>query len=207
MEATLRVWRDNKKKGPALRLVFVVDVSLAMQAGSRLELVTDATDVIGDTLGDGDELSVVAFNDKVKWVERGLPVSKAKRAALKENLKGVLCNPAGPRSALYQALAEATTYLNGSRKEGTTAAVVVVADRSDLRPGTKTAQDLLAQLALGKPTDAPIFAFVCGSDVGQTDLLKTKTGAELTDVAKASKGASRLAVPSEIRKRIFELAD
>src|SRR5262245_12335936 len=67
LEGVLGLWRKHKKPS---RVVLVMDTSGSMQAMRKMESAQDAARELVDSLTDRDQLSLLAFSDRLAWVHK-----------------------------------------------------------------------------------------------------------------------------------------
>ncbi len=111
LENVLPVYMDmrGKKEIPKMSITLVIDHSGSMSGGngqvSKLTLAKEAAQKAVDTIREGDEINVIAFDDKYEWVVKG--GSGSNKEEVKEKISGIQIQGG---TSIYPALKEAYEY-------------------------------------------------------------------------------------------------
>ncbi|WVZ95283.1 LOW QUALITY PROTEIN: hypothetical protein U9M48_041068 [Paspalum notatum var. saurae] len=110
-----------------LDLVTVLDVSSSMQ-GDKLALVKRAMGFLVDSLGPGDRLSFVAFNDYGRRLIPLTRMSEDGKAAAKRAVESLVASGC---TAIRDGLDQAAMVLDGRRHKNAVASVILLSDGQD----------------------------------------------------------------------------
>jgi Ca-activated chloride channel family protein len=111
MTACIKAWHKYKKRA---HIVLVLDSSYKMNFNSNLFRAQDGAGEIIDNLDGGDWISILTFNDELKWVENGLTLraeedrAREDKEALKKKLERL---EAKGKRRLFDAVKEAHEHL------------------------------------------------------------------------------------------------
>lgn len=170
VKALLQLWVKQKKHA---NVVLVIDVSNSM-FGQELEAAKSGAGQLVDLLGDDDRVSLLAFSDHLHWLAQGLQLAtdrpRAHAAIDALHIDGM--------TSLYDAIAEAGSYLTAHPSPDMITAMVVLSDGEDT--SSKLTYPALQQQLRGAAGDAVrVFTIGYGPDAKQ-DLLK-----EIAETTKA----------------------
>jgi Ca-activated chloride channel homolog len=172
------LWKNNKK--PA-QIIIVMDTSGSMRLEGRMTNAKAGAKQLVSMLSDQDEVSLLAFSDKVTWVIKdGLNVGKD-RAKINEQIDSLI--PAG-ETALYDAIQEGYKQLSSNAKPGYATALVVLTDGEDNKSGlglNNLTQNVKIDL---EKRPIRVFTIAYGSDAKEDVLKKISDATE----AKSYKG-------------------
>lgn len=172
VHAALTLWEQHKKHSD---VVLALDVSGSMKEGGKWDAARAGAKAFLQLLGDQDHVSVVAFNDTVRWVTRDQPLRDV-RDALLQQLDGMFADGG---TALYDAIGGGLTHLRERRAQGRIQAVVVLSDGDDRdsRINLKALQAMLR--ADGESAGIRVFTIGYGKDSKESVLkdIAERTGA------------------------------
>src|SRR5262245_7855619 len=140
LEGVLGLWRKHKKPS---RVVLVMDTSGSMQAMRKMENAQDAARELVESLSDRDQLSLLAFSDRLAWVHKeAVRMDAAGKKKATDSINDLV--PRG-ETALYDATAAAYRHLLDNPSPGTISAVVVLTDGEDNK-SRATLDELIEQI-------------------------------------------------------------
>jgi Ca-activated chloride channel family protein len=189
IQAALKLWKANKK--PA-QVVVIMDTSGSMRQGGRMVNAKLGAKQLISMLADQDDVSIIAFSDRVNWVEKDLNVAQ-KREALNKHVDAFF--PAG-ETALYDAIREGYHYLQDHAKPGHATALVVLTDGEDNKSKMKL-DELLREVKIDyEKKPIRVFCIAYGEDA-RVDVLKK--------IADASEAQSYTGTPQNIKKVFLDI--
>lgn len=148
LENVLPVYMDmrGKKEIPKMSITLVIDHSGSMSGGngqvSKLTLAKEAAQKAVDTIREGDEISVIAFDDSYEWIVKG--ENGTNKDAIKEKIGGIQIRGG---TSIYPALNEAYEYEKTS--DAKIKHIILLTDGQD---GFKQYTDILNGLEENKIT-------------------------------------------------------
>jgi Ca-activated chloride channel family protein len=162
INALLAAWKDAKKHA---NVVLVLDVSGSMKGPKILNARNGALKLLAG-LGDADRLSLLAFNNRVNWVEKDITM-KDKRDAAETQIKQLF---AAGGTALYDAVAAAYQKLSENPQPDRISAVVVLSDGADTDSKLKL-EELLKTIRFDNETRTTrVFTIGYGADANESVL-------------------------------------
>jgi Ca-activated chloride channel family protein len=174
-------------------VTLALDVSGSMneEDGARIAGARDGARQLLATLADRDRFGVLLFNDRLRWVDEGSPVSSA-RPALDGALAATLADGG---TALYDAILAAVErqQAEAAAQPGRISAVVVLSDGED-RDSRIGLDGLLARIRFdGERRSVRVFTIAYGKDA-KRDVLQR--------IAEATQARAFEGRPENIR-RVF----
>jgi Ca-activated chloride channel family protein len=165
LEGVLGLWRKHKKPS---RVVLVMDTSGSMQAMRKMESAQDAARELVESLSDRDQLSLLAFSDRLAWVHKeGVRMDAAGKKKATESINDLV---ARGETALYDATASAYRYLLDNPSPGTISAVVVLTDGEDNK-SKATLDELIEQIKTDyEKKTIRVFTIAYGQDANEAIL-------------------------------------
>ncbi len=154
LDGALALWKTNKKSSG---IVLTLDISGSMK-GARIKNARLGAAQLVANLGDRDNFSLLAFDERLDWLFQGVPLAVGRKKA--EDVIGGLVERGG--TALYDAIAESYRYQSGRQKAEPNRihAVIVLTDGEDNQSKTSLA-DLL-KLVKFDSERAPVRIFTIG---------------------------------------------
>src|SRR5262249_11286602 len=125
MEAVVGLWKKNKKPS---RIVLVIDTSGSMNDDDRLKQCKTGALELLNLLSERDTLSLMVFNNTVVWKEKDVTTDRAGKEKLQAQIKRLI---AQGQTALYDAIAQASEYLDEKPQADRISAVVCLTDGED----------------------------------------------------------------------------
>jgi Ca-activated chloride channel family protein len=193
MKACLTSWARNKKHARIV-LVFDRSESMSWEAG-KLENAREGAKEIVKHLGEEDSLSILAFNRKLFWLERG---QKLKEEGARERLlKAIDGITARGGTALYDAIASAHLQLQAAPDPDVITAIVVISDGQDEDSRMKLA-DLLQQIKVDNKNNVMrIYTIAYGAEADKK---------VLEQIANITRGKTYKGEPDSIRVVVKDIA-
>ena len=187
IEATLRLWRENKRTA-SVTLALDVSGSMNEEDGAKIGGARDGARQLVSALGDRDRFGLLLFNQEPRWVETGAEL-KGARPRLDSALASTLAEGG---TALYDAILQAVEHQQTEAKDGgRIAAVVVLSDGEDRDSHTSLGQ-LLARIRFdGERRSVRVFTIAYGKDA-KKDVLQ--------QIAEATQGRAFDGKPETIRQ-------
>ena len=190
IDGSISLWKKNKKRA---NIVLVLDVSGSMNKEDRIQNARAGATELIDLLADEDTFSLLTFNNKATWLLKAAPM-RENRDKIRKTVSSLTAEGG---TALYDAIAEAYTFLQGLGDEGAITAVVVLSDGED-KNSTLKLPNMLKQIAFDPETrNIRIFTIGYGGEADQK-IMDQISGATQ---AKAFKGDTK-----NIRKVFKEIA-
>ncbi|HKB38083.1 MAG TPA: vWA domain-containing protein [Gemmataceae bacterium] len=164
LEGVLGLWRKHKKPS---RVVLVMDTSGSMQAMRKMESAQDAARELVEALSDRDQLSLLAFSDRLAWVHKeAVRMDAAGKKKATDSINDLV--PRG-ETALYDAVASVHRYLLDNLSPGTISAVVVLTDGEDNK--SRATLDEIEQIKTDfEKKTIRVFTIAYGRDTNETIL-------------------------------------
>jgi Ca-activated chloride channel family protein len=188
--AALKLWKGHKKK---TQIVVVFDTSGSMRIGGRMSNAKLGAKQLLNMLGEGDDVSILAFSTELNWVEKGINAGK-EHDKLTRQIDSFI--PAG-ETALYDAVEAGYRYLQDNPKPGLISAVVVLTDGEDNKSKLKL-DDLLKKVKIDYERK-PIRVFtIAYGDEAKIDVLKK--------IADATEAKAYEGTPDNIRTVFLDIA-
>jgi len=157
MDATLRLWEQNKKPS---RVTLVFDVSGSMKEEDRITFARQGAQELLAALQDRDTFALMPFNNQI--LNRAAPEPLGpRRKVLDGQIRSLF---AGGGTALYDAILAAYQEQSASSVPGRISAVVVLTDGQDTN-STTALPDLLRQIRANPEREA-IRVFTIGYGAG-----------------------------------------
>lgn len=192
MDATLRLWHENKKRSD---VVLVFDTSGSMKEGDRMPNAREGALQLLTMLHDHDSFSLLPFSDRPTWVLEGSEVGKSRDEA-RQRISGLF--PEGG-TALYDAIAAAYEHqvkIEG-RERDRIRAIVVLTDGDDTRSQIKLG-DLRNRLEADRESvGVRVFTIGYGAEANR---------GELEAIAEASQARFFEGTPQNIREVFLEIS-
>jgi Ca-activated chloride channel family protein len=160
IEATLRLWRDNKRTA-GVTLALDVSGSMNEEHGAKIAGARDGARQLVAALSDRDRFSLLLFNQDPRWVEEGAELQDA-RARLDASLGSTVADGG---TALYDAiLAAVERQEKDAANSGRISAVVVLSDGED-RDSRTSLDQLLRRIRFdGERRTVRVFTIAYGKD-------------------------------------------
>ena len=130
VQQIIELWKQQKK--PA-RVTLVLDISGSMK-GEKIDSAKNGALQLVDMLGVQDRLSILPFNDVVRWSNQDLPM-RTDRETARTTIRSLFAS--GGTSA-YDAVAEAHRQLMQTPDPASIAAIVVLSDGQDTNSALHT---------------------------------------------------------------------
>jgi Ca-activated chloride channel family protein len=160
IEATLRLWRENKRTA-SVTLALDVSGSMNEEHGAKIAAARDGARQLVAALSDRDLFSLLLFNQDPRWVDEGAELKGAR-----ERLDAALSSTvADGGTALYDAiLAAVDRQERDAGSAGRISAVVVLSDGED-RDSKATLAQLLQRIRFdGERRTVRVFTIAYGKD-------------------------------------------
>jgi Ca-activated chloride channel family protein len=200
LERVTQVWKKNKKRS---RIALVIDISGSMRDNEKLRNAKKGAKAYVDLLSDRESLSLMVFNDKVRWVsKKPLDMNAAGKKVIKDHIDDLV---ASGKTVLYDAIQEAYAHFDSNPEPDKISAVLVLTDGEDT-DSTLNREQLRKRIrfdAEKRPTR--IFTICYGSDVQKpTDEEKRLRGI-LKQISDDTKAKAYLGDPKNIRKVFVDI--
>jgi Ca-activated chloride channel family protein len=190
INGVITLWKKNKKRA---NIVLAMDVSGSMNREDRIGNARAGALELVDLLSDDDAFSLLTFNSRPSWILKGASM-REQRDKIRSTISSLTADGG---TALYDATAEAHSYLQGLDDENAITAVVVLSDGED-RNSRKKLKDVLDAVAFDPETrNIRVFTIGYGGEADQ----KLMEQISNTTQARAFKGDTK-----NIRKVFKEIA-
>ena len=190
MHAVKDLWAHHKKQAD---VILVLDVSGSMKEQDKIVHARAGAVEFLSQLGDGDAVSVLAFNHELRWVANRADLA-TERAALSQKIEGLFADGG---TALYDAIAAAYEQVQQSAARGRIQSIVVLSDGDD-RNSKLDLQTLLDRIGShGEPAVARVFTIGYGREA-RSDVLQR--------IADATQARFYAGKPEDIREVFKEIS-
>lgn len=168
-KAILDLWHERKKKA---NVALVLDVSGSMKEEGKMASARNGAVEMISMLGEHDQFSLLAFNQKPIWVQQNLEVGTHREEA-RQKIQSLFANGG---TALYDAISQAHHFLaQGDFSEKITA-IVVLSDGSD-QNSEMALSPLIEQIRSDGEESGGIRVFTIGYGSGaRSDILEQIAG-------------------------------
>lgn len=190
MDGIIKLWKKHKKHA---NVILVLDKSGSMKEEERMQNAKDGALALLDMLGPQDRLSVLAFDNRLTWLERGA-LLKDGRERIRSRLNGLFPNGG---TALYDATHAAFAWQMKNPTPDRISAIVVLTDGEDTNSQLPHSKLIAAVRSDNEMRNTRIFTIAYGQGAQRE---------RLAAIADATQAKTFRGSPATIREVFKEIA-